>query len=270
MRRLMNDRGLNTVCVEAQCPNQGECFARGTATFLILGDICTRGCKFCAVKRGRPAPPDPTEPRHLAVTASELGLRHVVITSVTRDDLPDGGAGQFAACIKGVRDLLPEASIEVLIPDLGGRADLLKMVAEAGPQVIAHNLETVPRLYGQVRRGADYVRSLDVVGQVKQVAPNIVSKSGLMLGLGETENEVVQVLKDLREKECEVLTLGQYLAPSVQHFPVKRFVPPDTFERLKKIALQLGFKYVAASPYVRSSYRAGEAWRAVKGKQENS
>jgi len=266
MRRLMKGRGLNTVCVEAQCPNQGECFARGTATFLILGDICTRGCKFCAVKRGRPAAPDPSEPRHLAATARELDLRHVVITSVTRDDLPDRGAGQFAACIRAVHDLLPRTSIEVLIPDLDGRADLLEVVAKAGPQVIAHNLETVPRLYGQVRRGADYARSLDVVGQVKQVAPSIVSKSGLMLGLGETDDEIVQVLKDLRGEECEVLTLGQYLAPSVQHFPVKRFIPPDAFERLKEIALGLGFKYVASSPYVRSSYRAGEAWRAVCGK----
>lgn len=265
MRRLMRGRELNTVCVEAQCPNQGECFARGAATFLILGDVCTRGCKFCAVKRGVPEPPDPDEPRRLAQAARRLGLNHVVITSVTRDDLPDRGAGQFAACIRAVRRALPQASIEVLIPDLDGRADLLRLTAEAGPQVIAHNLETVPRLYGQVRRGADYERSLEIVAMIKQAAPGAASKSGLMLGLGERESEVLAALRDLREARCDVLTLGQYLAPSPRHAPVRAFVTPAAFRRLKEAALGMGFKYAAASPYVRSSYRAAEAWRAVRG-----
>jgi lipoic acid synthetase len=264
MRRLMQGRELHTVCVEAQCPNQGECFARGTATFLILGDTCTRGCKFCAVKRGRPAPPDPAEPGRLADAARALGLRHVVITSVTRDDLPGRGAGQFAACIRAVQQALPQASVEVLIPDLDGRAELLRVVAGAGPQVIAHNLETVPRLYGQVRRGADYERSLRLVALIKQALPSAVSKSGLMLGLGEGEAEVLAVLRDLRQARCDVLTLGQYLAPSPRHAPVRAFAPPAVFQRLKEAALAMGFKYVAASPYVRSSYRAAEAWRAVR------
>ncbi len=265
MRRLMQGRDLHTVCVEAQCPNQGECFARGTATFLILGDTCTRGCKFCAVKRGRPAPPDPAEPDRLAQAARALGLSHVVITSVTRDDLPDRGAGQFAACIRAVQQALPLASVEVLIPDLDGRAELLLIVARAGPQVIAHNLETVPRLYAQVRRGADYERSLKLVALIKQASPDAVSKSSLMLGLGESEAEVLAVLRDLRQARCEVLTLGQYLAPSPRHAPVRAFAPPHLFQRLKEAALDMGFKYVAASPYVRSSYRAAEAWRAVRG-----
>jgi lipoic acid synthetase len=264
MRRLMQGRELHTVCVEAQCPNQGECFARGTATFLILGDTCTRGCKFCAVKRGRPAPPDPAEPGRLADAARALDLRHVVITSVTRDDLPGRGAGQFAACIRAVQQALPQASVEVLIPDLDGRAELLRVVAGAGPQVIAHNLETVPRLYGQVRRGADYERSLRLVALIKQASPSAVSKSGLMLGLGEGEAEVLAVLRDLRQARCDVLTLGQYLAPSPRHAPVRAFAPPAVFQRLKAAALAMGFKYVAASPYVRSSYRAAEAWRAVR------
>jgi lipoyl synthase len=265
MRALMQGRELNTVCVEAHCPNQGECFAQGTATFLILGDTCTRGCKFCAVKRGRPGLLDPAEPGRLADAAHAMGLSHVVITSVTRDDLPDRGAGQFAASIRAVRQSLPQASVEVLIPDLDGRAELLRVVAQAGPQVIAHNLETAPRLYAQVRRGADYERSLKLLALIKQVSPGAVSKSGLMLGLGESEREVRAVLQDLREARCDVLTLGQYLAPSSQHAPVRAFVSPASFRSLKETALEMGFKYVAASPYVRSSYRAAEAWQAVRG-----
>ncbi|MCB2191159.1 MAG: lipoyl synthase [Deltaproteobacteria bacterium] len=264
MRSLMEGRALNTVCVEAQCPNQGECFSCGTATFLILGDICTRGCRFCAVKGGRPAPADPQEPLRLAQTAAELGLKHVVITSVTRDDLPDQGAGQFAEAVRQVKKLSPNTSVEVLIPDFQGRVDLLDMVAQAGPEVIAHNLETVPRFYGPVRRGAIYQRSLEVVAKVKQVAPKAASKSGIMLGLGETRDEVLGVLADLRGADCDILTLGQYLAPSTAHAPVERFVPPEEFEELKRQALAMGFKYVASSPYVRSSYRADRAWRAVQ------
>ena len=263
MRALMQGQALNTVCVEAQCPNQGECFACGTATFLILGDICTRGCRFCAVKHGRPAPPDPAEPARLARTAADLGLGHVVITSVTRDDLPDQGAGQFAAAVRAVKAASPGTSLEVLIPDFGGRVDLLELVAQAGPEVIAHNLETVPRFYGPVRRGAIYARSLEVVAAVKRVS-GAASKSGIMLGLGESREEVRGVLTDLRGADCDILTLGQYLAPSTDHAPVERFVPPTEFDELKAEALALGFKYVAASPYVRSSFRAETAWRAVQ------
>lgn len=264
MRALMEGQTLNTVCVEAQCPNQGECFSCGTATFLILGDICTRGCRFCAVKHGRPAPPDPQEPARLAQTAAKLGLKHVVITSVTRDDLPDQGAGQFAAAVRAVKQVQPQTSVELLIPDFGGRVELLEMVAQAGPEVIAHNLETVPRFYGPVRRGADYRRSLEVVAAIKRVSPATASKSGIMLGLGERREEVLGVLADLRGADCDILTLGQYLAPSVEHAPVERFVPPAEFDDLRREALALGFKYVASSPYVRSSYRADQAWRAVQ------
>lgn len=264
MRTLMEGQALNTVCVEAQCPNQGECFACGTATFLILGDTCTRGCRFCAVTHGRPAPPDPEEPARLAQTAAKLGLKHVVITSVTRDDLPDQGAGQFAEAVRAVKSALPRTSVEVLIPDFQGRVDLLEMVAQAGPEVIAHNLETVPRFYGPVRRGAIYQRSLEVVASVKRVSSKAASKSGIMLGLGETHDEVLGVLTDLRGADCDILTLGQYLAPSTEHAPVERFVTPKEFEQLKQQALALGFKYVASSPYVRSSYRADQAWKAVQ------
>ena len=263
MRALMEGQALNTVCVEAQCPNQGECFACGTATFLILGDICTRGCRFCAVKHGRPAPIDPEEPNRLAQTAARLGLKHVVITSVTRDDLPDQGAGQFAAAVRAVKAASPGTSVEVLIPDFQGRLELLEMVAQAEPEVIAHNLETVPRFYGPVRRGAQYKRSLEVVANVKRVS-GAASKSGIMLGLGERREEVLGVLSDLRGAGCDILTLGQYLAPSPEHAPVERFVPPAEFDELKREALALGFKYVAASPYVRSSYRADRAWKAVR------
>ncbi|MBU2468836.1 MAG: lipoyl synthase [Proteobacteria bacterium] len=264
MRALMEGQALNTVCVEAQCPNQGECFACGTATFLILGDVCTRGCRFCAVKHGRPAPPDPEEPARLAQTAAKLGLKHVVITSVTRDDLPDQGAGQFAQAVRAVKQALPQTSVEVLIPDFQGRVDLLEMVAQAGPRVIAHNLETVPRFYGPVRRGAVYRRSLEVVAAIKRVSPATASKSGIMLGLGESREEILAVLSDLRGAGCDILTLGQYLAPSMEHAPVEHFVTPDEFEQFKQEALALGFKYVASSPYVRSSYRADQAWAAVR------
>ena len=267
MRDLMREQRLNTVCVEAHCPNQGECFQRGTATFLILGDLCTRGCRFCAVKQGRPRPLDPDEPARVAETVRLLGLKHVVITSVTRDDLPDQGAGQFARTIGAVKQTSPGASVEVLVPDFQGSRQALEQVARAGPEVIAHNLETVPALYPQVRPGADYRRSLGLVARLRRLAPEAVSKSGMMLGLGESTAQVLAVLRDLRLAGCQVLTLGQYLAPSRRHVSVREFIPPAVFDELRQRALEMGFSYVAASPYVRSSYRAAEALQAVRSGQ---
>lgn len=267
MRDLMREQRLNTVCVEAHCPNQGECFQRGTATFLILGDLCTRGCRFCAVKQGRPRPLDPDEPARVAETVRLLGLKHVVITSVTRDDLPDQGAGQFASTIRAVKQTSPGASVEVLVPDFQGSRQALEQVARAGPEVIAHNLETVPALYPQVRPGADYRRSLELLARLRRLAPEAVSKSGMILGLGESTAQVLAVLRDLRLAGCQVLTLGQYLAPSRRHVSVREFIPPAVFDELRQRALEMGFSYVAASPYVRSSYRAAEALQAVRSSQ---
>jgi lipoic acid synthetase len=253
---LLERLGLPTVCDSARCPNRGECFSHHTATFLILGDVCTRGCAFCAVKRGRPAPPDPEEPARLAEAVAELGLRHAVITSVTRDDLEGGGAKQFAAVVLALREICPGVRVELLIPDFGGSAEALAVVLEAGPDVMAHNVETVPRLYPQVRRGADYGRSLALLRRAKRMAPQVVTKSGLMLGLGERAYEVEAVLRDLAGAGCDMLTLGQYLAPSLRHAPVVRYVDRKEFAAWRNIALGLGFKSVAAGPLVRSSYKA--------------
>jgi len=263
---LLEDLSVNTVCQSAKCPNRGECFASGTATFLIMGDACTRGCRFCAVETRVPAPLDPDEPRRVAKAAAALGLRHVVITTVTRDDVADGGAAHFVAVIEAVRDALPEADVEVLTSDFGGRLESVDTVAAARPDVYNHNLETVPRLYESVRPGADYHRSLSVLARVHDTQPDLPTKSGLMLGLGETPEEVCAVMDDLLASGVSLLTLGQYLRPSPAHLPVVEYVEPSTFAGLSREAYRKGFSAVASAPYVRSSYHAGE----LAEKAENS
>ncbi len=262
LRRLREGK-LHTVCQEAHCPNQGECFSKGTATFLILGDRCTRNCGFCAVGHGPEGPPDPDEPRRVAEAALAMGLTYVVVTSVTRDDLPDGGAGHFAETIREVRKRLPEARVEVLVPDFRGSKEALRTVLNARPDVLNHNLETVPRLYPEVRPGAGYGRSLDLLNNARTLAPGVLTKSGLMLGLGEASHEVREVLRDLVSAGCVILTMGQYLQPSRGHLPVRRFIPPEEFEAWRMIALNMGFREVASGPLVRSSYHAGELYRSL-------
>ena len=248
---------LHTVCEEASCPNIHECFGKGTATFMILGDVCTRRCPFCDVAHGKPLPPDPAEPEHLARTVAALRLRYVVITSVDRDDLRDGGAAHFAACIRAVREHSPSTRIEVLVPDFRGRLEAaLEAFAHDLPDVMNHNLETVPRLYRQARPGADYAHSLRLLAEFKARHPEMATKSGLMVGLGETDEEIVQVMRDLRAHGCDMLTIGQYLQPSSGHLPVERYVPPETFAAFEREALALGFRHAACGPLVRSSYWA--------------
>lgn len=253
--------GLATVCQEARCPNQGQCHAQGVATFLVMGRQCTRACAFCAVKKGRPEPLDPEEPARVARQIARLGLKHAVITSVTRDDLADGGAAHLAAVVDALRREAPQVVLELLIPDLAGSREALARVTASRPQVLAHNLETVPRLYGQARAGADYRRSLKVLAMAKELAPGLLTKSGIMLGLGEENAEVEAVLADLREAGCDMLTLGQYLAPSPRHLPVVRWVEPAEFARLGELAKGMGFKSVAVGPLVRSSYLAERGYR---------
>ena len=248
---------LHTVCEEASCPNIHECFGKGTATFMILGDVCTRRCPFCDVAHGKPLPPDPAEPEHLARTVAALRLRYVVITSVDRDDLRDGGAAHFVECIRRTRELSPATTIEVLVPDFRGRLEAaLEAFAHDLPDVMNHNLETVPRLYRQARPGADYAHSLRLLAEFKARHPEVATKSGLMVGLGETDEEIVQVMRDLRAHGCDMLTIGQYLQPSSGHLPVERYVPPETFAAFEREALALGFRHAACGPLVRSSYWA--------------
>src|SRR5437868_3151591 len=254
---LLRELRLETVCENARCPNRPECYSRRTATFMILGNICTRPCGFCSVPRGEPEVLQDDEPQRVAEAAQRLGLRHVVITSVTRDDLPDGGADHFYRCILAVR-ARTGAVIEVLTPDFLGQTEAIDRVLEARPEVYNHNLETVPRLYTKVRGRAEYQRSLDLLAHVKRRAPQVVTKSGLMLGLGETTEELLEVLADLRAAQCDNLTLGQYLAPTLKHVPVKRYVPPEEFDALARLARTLGFRQVASGPFVRSSYHAEE------------
>ena len=255
---ILDELRLNTVCQSAKCPNRGECFASGTATFLIMGDACTRGCRFCAVEARAPAPLDPDEPRRVAEAAGRLGLRHVVVTSVTRDDLADGGAAHFVAVVEALRAELPDAAVEVLTSDFAGRLESVDTVAAARPDVFNHNLETVPRLYENVRPGADYCRSLRVLRRVGETQRDLPTKSGIMLGLGETPDEVREVMLDLLGNGVRMLTLGQYLRPSQAHLPVAEFVDPSVFAQLARDAYKLGFSAVASAPYVRSSYHAGE------------
>ena len=265
VQALLSSLSLNTVCNSAACPNMGECFHSHTATFMILGQNCTRNCRFCNVSKGAVSEVDPNEPENLATAAKTLGLKHIVVTSVTRDDLPDGGASQFVKTIVALHRVLPDSSIEVLIPDFQGNSDALKAVLDSGPDILNHNIETVPALYKDVRPMANYRQSLAVLKNAKDYAPSISTKSGIMVGLGETANQVGAVMDDLREVGCDVLTIGQYLRPSPQHIAVAEFVTPEQFEAYEALAYQKGFKYVASGPFVRSSYHALEGMKAIKG-----
>lgn len=256
LRQRLAKGGLHTVCQEAQCPNQWECFSKHTATFLILGDRCSRDCGFCAVAHGPDAPPDPDEPRRVAEAALEMGLSFVVVTSVTRDDLPDGGAAHFADTIRTLKAAIEDVRVEVLIPDFQGNRKALVSILTARPDVLNHNLETVPSCYARVRPQAVYRRSLDLLAAARALTPEIPTKSGLMLGLGETEDEIRKVLADLRTVDCRLLTLGQYLQPSPGHLPVERYVPPEEFDKWTAVARDMGFENVASGPFVRSSYEA--------------
>ena len=258
-KEMLDKLSLHTVCQEANCPNVMECFGKRTATFMILGRLCTRNCAFCSVTKSRPLPPDPEESLHVAQAVAELGLKHVVITSVTRDDLSDGGAGHYVAVIEQIRKVSPQAIIEVLVPDFQGSITALEKVVRANPHIINHNVETVPRLYPQVRPMAVYQRSLELIKRVKEMNKGIFTKSGIMLGLGEEKHEIIEVLRDLRQVDCDFLTIGQYLAPSDKHHPVIEYVHPDIFADYKTIGDAMGFKYVASAPLVRSSYNAEEA-----------
>ncbi len=267
---LLKDAGLTTVCQEAACPNIGECWEKKHATFMIMGEVCTRACAFCNVATGLPAPLDPSEPGRVATATKALGLSHVVVTSVDRDDLPDGGGAHFALTISAIRENCPSTTIEVLTPDFLRRPGALELVVEAGPDVFNHNLETVPSLYVTVRPGARYFHSLRLLQQAKELNPKLFTKSGLMLGLGETRNEVMQVMDDMRSADVDFLTLGQYLQPTRKHHPVERFVTPEEFEGFRTLAYARGFLYVASSPLTRSSHHAGEDFvqlRAVRAKK---
>ncbi len=259
VKRILRGQKLHTVCEEASCPNIGECFGKGTATFMILGDLCTRRCPFCDVAHGKPEPPDADEPRHLAESIALLKLKYVVITSVDRDDLRDGGAQHFMDCVREVRRSSPATRIEILVPDFRGRLDIaLGILGRAPPDVMNHNLETVPRLYRQARPGADYAHSLRLLKEFKARFPEIATKSGLMVGLGETDEEILEVMRDLRAHDVEMLTVGQYLQPSTGHLPVARYVPPETFRMFEQAAREMGFAHAACGPMVRSSYHADE------------
>ena len=257
IKDMLREHKLHTVCEEAACPNLGECFSHGTATFLIMGNICTRRCPFCDVAHGRPDPLDENEPAHLAKTIAAMQLKHVVVTSVDRDDLRDGGAAHFVRCIDEIRQQSPQTNIEVLVPDFRGRMDVaLDILKQSPPDIFNHNLESIPRLYKAVRPGSDYQWSLDLIKRFQEMHPDVPTKSGLMLGLGETIDEVKQVMQDLRDHGCRMLTLGQYLQPSRHHLPVERFITPAEFDDLAVAGKQMGFEHVASGPMVRSSYHA--------------
>ncbi len=263
-QEIVHEFGLNTVCESCHCPNRLECWASRTATFMLLGNICTRACRFCAVNSGVPEDVDPSEPARVARAANQLGLEHVVITSVTRDDLSDEGAGQFAKTISAVRALMPQATIEVLTPDFHARTELVKIVCDARPDVFNHNVETVERLSAGIRPQADYQRSLELLRTVREICPEMTTKSGLMLGLGETREDVRRTMEDLRSADCDVLTIGQYLRPKAKNIPVVEFAHPDVFSAFEILGKQIGFREVFAGPYVRSSYRAAEAFRRME------
>ena len=266
MKSMLDGLHLHTVCESAICPNVGTCFAKGTATFMILGDICTRNCGFCSVKHSTPLPVDPEEPLHVAQAAKKLNLKHVVITSVTRDDLPDGGAKQFAETIHQINRLLPDASTDVLIPDLIGSKENLKIVIDAKPTILAHNLETVPGLYKTARQYSSYKTSLEILEWSKDLDPDIYTKSGIMLGLGETREEVLHTMQDLRKVKCDFLTIGQYLKPTSKNVEVYEYIHPDIFDQYKEEGERMGFAYVASAPFVRSSFHAEEALQHLQKK----
>ncbi|MFP4473049.1 MAG: lipoyl synthase [Candidatus Omnitrophota bacterium] len=266
LKDILSDRGLTTVCQGARCPNLGRCWGRGVATFMILGHTCTRACRFCAVASGTPNAPDADEPRQIARTVKELGLQYVVITSVTRDDLPDQGAGHFIETVQALKNAVAEITVELLIPDFSGRSDCLQGVACSGAEVIGHNIETVERVFSRVRPQADYRRSLDVLERIKALNPVVMTKSGLMVGLGESRDDVLETLRDLRSVGCDLLTIGQYLPPmrGERHMPVKRFVVPQEFEDYRAEALGMGFRHAFCGPLVRSSYLAEQGYREAK------
>ncbi len=266
MTRLMRGLNLHTVCESARCPNRTDCFAKRTATFMILGNTCTRHCTFCAVDKGEPEAVDPAEPDNVVAAIEKLGLKYAVITSVTRDDLPDGGASHFAAVVKKIREHDANILVEVLIPDFKGSLPALIAVLEAHPSVLNHNIETVPRLYPEVRPEADYQRSVELMRNVKAQGSSIVTKSGIMLGLGESREEVLRVMADLREAGCDILTIGQYLSPSLKHHPIVRYVPEEEFVEYEKTGKEMGFAAVVSGPLVRSSFHAGEAFRLATAK----
>lgn len=259
-KHVLRSYGLSTVCEEARCPNIGGCFSKPTATFMILGSKCTRNCGFCSVESSIPESPDPEEPKRVAIAAKYMGLNYIVITSPTRDDLPDGGAGHFAETVYAVKKYIPDAKVEVLTPDFKGDISALRIVLHSGPDVYNHNVETVPRLYPHVRPQADYKRSIDILRYAKKIAPEMNTKSGLMLGLGETLDEVIDVLSELRRTGCDIVTVGQYLRPSRSNLPVVEYISPEVFERLYLIAMNMGFKYIASAPLVRSSMNAEEMY----------
>ncbi|MEA1912237.1 MAG: lipoyl synthase [candidate division WOR-3 bacterium] len=267
LRNELHSRKLHTICEEAKCPNIGDCFARGTATFLIMGDTCTRNCRFCAVKNGIPKPLDWKEPERIAEEVRNLGLKHTVITSPSRDDLPDGGASFFAMTTKEIKRINPETTVEVLIPDFKGEIDALRKVIDSGIDVLSHNVETIPRLYPRVRPKALYSRSLNLLKEASMYFPSLPIKSGLMLGLGEKKEEVLDVMEDLRRVNCNILTIGQYLRPSRKELPAERYVPPEEFQEFKVLGEKMGFDFVASAPLVRSSYRAKEALSKFRKKR---
>lgn len=263
LKRLMRVKTLHTVCEEALCPNIGECWGRGTATFLMMGDVCTRSCAFCDIKTGRPVPMDWDEPNRVAQAIKAMNLRHAVITSVNRDERKDGGAPIFAMVIQRIREAQPGCTIEVLIPDFKGNSEALKMVTDAAPEILNHNVETVPRLFKKVQPQDNYEWAMTTLGNAKQLSPTQVTKSGIMLGLGETKEEVIVVMRDLADRKVDILTLGQYLQPSKQHMPIDRYVPLEEFAELKQIGTDLGFRWVESGPLVRSSYNADRQARAL-------
>jgi lipoic acid synthetase len=256
LKRLMREKNLHTVCEEARCPNIGECWGNKTATFLILGDSCTRGCRFCAINKGKPLALDPEEPRNVALVVKDLGLDHIVVTSVNRDDLPDGGAGHFARTVFWIKNLNPGIRIELLIPDFGGNLEAVKAVVNSGVEILNHNIETVPRLYGKVRPGHSYACSLSLLKQAKQMRGDMLTKSGFMVGVGESGDEIMTTLKDLRENDVDIVTIGQYLQPTERQLRVERYVTPEEFAEFKVAGEKLGFRHVESGPLVRSSYRA--------------
>ncbi len=265
LKQLMRSKSLHTVCEEARCPNLGECWANRTATFMILGSVCTRSCGFCAVATGRPMALDWEEPRRVAEAVTQMGLNHVVVTSVDRDELHDGGATLFAATIRWIRRLNPSCAVEVLTPDFKGSRDALKVVMDARPDVFNHNVETVPRLYRRVRPQAVYERSLDVLAWAKEIRPEKPTKTGFMLGLGETHDEIVETMRDIKARDVDILTIGQYLRPSPQHLPIERYVPPDEFREYARIGREMGFRNVYSGPLVRSSYHAWDQVKQLSG-----
>ena len=256
LKHILREKNLHTVCEEARCPNIGECWGNKTATFLILGDTCTRGCRFCAIDKGKPVALDPEEPRNVALVVKDLGLDHIVVTSVNRDDLPDGGAGHFAKTVFWIKTLNPQIRVELLIPDFDGNLQALKTVVESGIEILNHNIETVPRLYGKVRPGHSYECSLNILSEAKKYRDDVLTKSGLMLGVGETYNEVIATLEELRDKKVDIVTLGQYLQPSNRQLKVDRYVTPDEFKEFAMAGKKLGFRHVESGPLVRSSYHA--------------